>query len=189
MTCWRRLQRWSAAGVFDQIHQILLARLNAVNRIDWSRAAMGGSHIDAKKGAPEPARHRSTGAKPDSKHHLICDGNGTPIYVLTSGANVPDISRALDLLDGYPPIAGRPGRPRRRFDMLLADKGYSSEAFRQACRERGTEPIIAKPKTPHIKGLGKLRYVVEQTLCAARRSVVSPVQPGGTRREVPGLTG
>jgi transposase len=83
--------------------------------------------------------------------------------VLTSGANVPDISRALDLLDCYPPIAGRPGRPRRRFDALLADKGYSSEAFRQACRERRTEPIIPKPKTPAMKGLGKLRYVVEQT--------------------------
>ncbi len=27
--------------------------------------------------------------------------------MLTSGANIPDISRALDLLDGYPPIAGR----------------------------------------------------------------------------------
>ena len=61
--------------------------------------------------------------KPGSKHHLICDGNGTPIYVLTSGANVLDISRALDLLDGYLPIAGRRGRPRRRFEALLADKG------------------------------------------------------------------
>ena len=94
---------------------------------------------------------------------MICDGNGTPIYVLTSGANVPDISRAIDLLDGYPPIAGRPGRPRRRFDTLLADKGYSSDAFRQACRERGTEPIISKPKPAGFKGLGKLRYVVEQS--------------------------
>jgi transposase len=33
MTCWRRLQRWTEAGVFDQIHQILLAKLNAANRI------------------------------------------------------------------------------------------------------------------------------------------------------------
>ena len=94
---------------------------------------------------------------------MICDGYGTPIYVLTSGANVHDISRALDLLDCYPPIAGRPGRPRRRFATLLADKAYSSAAFRQACLERGTEPIIPKPKTTGIKGLGKLRYVVEQT--------------------------
>ena len=28
---------------------------------------------------------------------------------------------------------------------------------------RPAESIIAKPKAPHIKGLGKLRYVVEQT--------------------------
>lgn len=84
--------------------------------------------------------------------------------MLTSGANVPDISRAIDLLDGYPPIAGRPGRPRRRFDVLLADKGYDSEAFRRACRERGTQPIIPRRKTTRIKGLGKLRYVIEQTI-------------------------
>jgi transposase len=83
--------------------------------------------------------------------------------VLTSGANVPDISRAVDLLDGSPAIAGRRGRPRRRFAMLLADKGYDSEAFRRACRDRGTEPIIPKRKSTGVKGLGKLRYVVEQT--------------------------
>ena len=83
--------------------------------------------------------------------------------MLTSGANVPDISRALDLLDGYPPIAGRPGRPRRRFTTLLADKGYDSDAFRRHCWDRGTQPIIPNRKTSGVKGLGKLRYVVEQT--------------------------
>jgi hypothetical protein len=31
------------AGVFDRIHQILLAGMNAANRVDWSRSAMGGS--------------------------------------------------------------------------------------------------------------------------------------------------
>src|SRR4029453_18857120 len=35
MTCWRRLQRWTDAGVFEQVHQMLLARLQAGNRIDW----------------------------------------------------------------------------------------------------------------------------------------------------------
>jgi Transposase DDE domain len=107
MTCWRRLQRWTDAGVFDQVHQILLAKLNAANRIDWSRAAMDGSHIDAKKWGAGTGPSPVNRGRPGSKHHLICDGNGTPIYVLTSGANVPDISRALALLDGYPPIAGR----------------------------------------------------------------------------------
>ena len=83
--------------------------------------------------------------------------------MLTSGANVPDISRALDLLDGFPPVGGRRGRPRRRFDALLADKGYDSDAFRRACRDRGIEPLIPRRKTTGLKGLGKLRYVVEQS--------------------------
>jgi transposase len=83
--------------------------------------------------------------------------------VLNSGANVPDINRALDLLDCYPPIAGRRGWPRRRFTALLADKAYSGPAFRLPCHERGTDPIIPKHETYGVKGLGKPRYVVEQT--------------------------
>ena len=38
------------------------------------------------------------------------------------------------------------------FDVLLPDKGYASEAFRQAYCERGTEPIIAKRKISGVKG-------------------------------------
>ena len=57
---WRKLKRWFEAGVFDRLHQLLLAELNAAGRIDWSRAAMDGSHIDAKKGVPGQARRRST---------------------------------------------------------------------------------------------------------------------------------
>nr|GID84554.1 hypothetical protein Ade03nite_34780 [Actinoplanes derwentensis] len=60
MTCWRRLERWTEARVFDQVHQILLAGLNAANRIDWSRAAMDGGHIDAKRGR----RDRSVAGQP-----------------------------------------------------------------------------------------------------------------------------
>ena len=42
----------------------VLAELNAAGRIDWSRAAMDGSHIDAKKGVPGQVRRRSTAASP-----------------------------------------------------------------------------------------------------------------------------
>jgi hypothetical protein len=41
-----------------------LWKLIEPNRIDWSRAAMDGSDIDAKKGAPEPALPWSTGPSP-----------------------------------------------------------------------------------------------------------------------------
>ncbi|CAM3243929.1 hypothetical protein STSO111631_09470 [Stackebrandtia soli] len=35
MTCWRRLRRWTDAGVFDRLHQLLLAELNAAGKLDW----------------------------------------------------------------------------------------------------------------------------------------------------------
>lgn len=64
MTCWRRLARWTTAGVFDQVHRLLLAELNAAGRICWSRAVLDASHVDAKRGVRVRARHRSTGANP-----------------------------------------------------------------------------------------------------------------------------
>src|SRR5213593_3302629 len=60
MTCWRRLREWQQAGVWQRLHELLLARLNEVERIDWSRAAIDGSHVRAFAGAPRPARARST---------------------------------------------------------------------------------------------------------------------------------
>ncbi|EPD55319.1 hypothetical protein HMPREF1211_02788 [Streptomyces sp. HGB0020] len=62
-TCWRRLERWQQAGVFDQLHRILLAELNAAGQLDWSRACVDGSHVRAKRGVPTPVRRRSTGAR------------------------------------------------------------------------------------------------------------------------------
>ena len=47
-TCRRRLERWQQAGVFDQLHRILPAELNAAGELDWSRACVDGSHIRAK---------------------------------------------------------------------------------------------------------------------------------------------
>jgi len=56
------------------------------------------------------------------------------------------------------------GRPRRRPDTLLADRGYDSQRHRQALRARGIRPIIAKRRTQHGSGLGRQRWVVERTL-------------------------
>ncbi|MFD4874431.1 transposase [Streptomyces sp. NPDC058420] len=62
-TCWRGLERWQWVGVFDQLHRVPLAELNAAGELDWSRACVDGSHIRTKKGAPTPVRRRSTGGR------------------------------------------------------------------------------------------------------------------------------
>ena len=48
MTCWRRLRDWQRAGVWERLHQILLARLEAAHQIDWSRASVDSVFIRAK---------------------------------------------------------------------------------------------------------------------------------------------
>lgn len=55
MTCWRRLRDWNEAGVWQRLHETLLAELNSAGLIDWSRAAVDGSHVRALKGGPKPA--------------------------------------------------------------------------------------------------------------------------------------
>lgn len=60
MTCWRRLHEWQQAGVWQRLHEVLLARLHRADLIDWSRAAIDSSHVRALGGARRPARVRWT---------------------------------------------------------------------------------------------------------------------------------
>lgn len=94
---------------------------------------------------------------------MICDGKGTPFKVITTAANVNDVTQTLALVDAVPPVAGRPGRPRKRPDALLGDKGYNSNPNRRELRKRRILPVISRKGAPNIEGLGKLRYVVEQS--------------------------
>ena len=58
MTCWRRLQEWQAAGVWEQLHRILLERLQGAAQLDWSRAALDAASV------PAPKRGRARGRIP-----------------------------------------------------------------------------------------------------------------------------
>lgn len=58
MTCWRRLTEWQAAGVWEELHRVMLSRLHQAGRIDWSRALLDSSHVKAPLGVEksDPAR-------------------------------------------------------------------------------------------------------------------------------------
>jgi transposase len=62
ITCWRRLDEWQKAGVWVELHEVLLTRLRAAGEIEWSRAVADSSHVQAKKGVPRPGRARWTEA-------------------------------------------------------------------------------------------------------------------------------
>jgi len=66
MTCWRRLHEWQAAGVWEQLHRVLLDRLRAADQLDWSRAVVDSASVRAVLGgrrrAPIPRTERGRAA-------------------------------------------------------------------------------------------------------------------------------
>jgi transposase len=51
VTCWRRLREWQEAGLWQRLHEVLLARLRQADLIDWERAVVDSSHVRAVGGA------------------------------------------------------------------------------------------------------------------------------------------
>ncbi len=52
------------------------------------------------------------------------------MHVITTAANINDITQALNPVDDMPPVAGWLGRPRRRPEFVLGDEAYESKATR-----------------------------------------------------------
>ena len=163
MTCWNYLTAWQSAGVWQQLHMVLLEELQEADRIDWSRAVADSTHARALGGGEKTGKNPTDRAKLGSKHHILTDAQGIPMAVTVTGSNVPDINELLHLVDHVPPIAGKVGRPRQRPEVLYADRAYDSDPHRQQLRKRGILPRIARRNTEHGSGLGNYRWVVERT--------------------------
>jgi transposase len=59
MTCWRRLDEWNRAGVWQRLHELLLAELQGAGKLDWARAVIDSSHVRAARRGPKVVRARS----------------------------------------------------------------------------------------------------------------------------------
>lgn len=122
MTCWRRLRDWQAAGVWQQLHHVLLDCLGEAEEIAWDRAAVGSASVPAPRGA---------GDRPQP------DGSWQ------AGLQAPPRDRPP-----RPPARGRPGggdRPRfadggggrRRHPAHPAAARAAEKAAGQAARRQG----------------------------------------------------
>ncbi|MDG4790217.1 IS5 family transposase [Micromonospora sp. WMMD1102] len=164
MTCWRRLEEWNRAGVWQRLHELLLAELQAAGKLDWSRAVIDSSHVRAArrgfKSGPSPVDR----ARPGSKHHVLTEGAGIPLAVSLTGGNRHDVTELLPLIDKIPPVRSRRGRPRRRPDQLFGDRAYDHDKYRRAVRAKGIRPRIARRGQPQGSGLGVVRWVIERTI-------------------------
>ncbi|MDQ0846302.1 hypothetical protein QFZ68_005982 [Streptomyces sp. V1I6] len=88
---------------------------------------------------------------------LITDATGIPLAATLSGGNRIDVTQLIPLLEAVPPVRGKRGRPRRRPDLVLGDRGYDHDKYRRLVRTLGVKPVIARRGTEHGSGLGAQR--------------------------------
>jgi transposase len=74
---------------------------------------------------------------------VLVDGAGTPLGAYLEAASPAEVTlleRTLETVAVGRP--GKPGRPRKRPERLIADRGYDSNPLRGRLARRGIEPII-----------------------------------------------
>lgn len=92
------------------------------------------NHKNPREEPPDHGIGRSRGGL-TSKVHLVCDGRGRPLSWVITGANINDTAMMTATLEQIH-VPRAVGRPRRRPDRVLADKGYPSKKNRAWRRER-----------------------------------------------------
>jgi transposase len=63
MTCWRRLRDWHEAGVWQRLHEVLLAEMRAAGQLELAAMVADASYLRAFLGARAPAPALSTAAR------------------------------------------------------------------------------------------------------------------------------
>lgn len=159
-----RLQAWERAGIWNQLHQLLLTMLHREKQLHLETAIVDTTHVRAFGGGevtgPSPVDRR----KPGTKYTLMVDRDGVPLVLRAVAANRSDHCEILPAVMSFPTVRGRPGRPRTRPAKLYADAGFDSEATRSLLRWLGIEPHIRHRNAEHGSHLGRVRWVVERTI-------------------------
>lgn len=67
---------------------------------------------------------------------MAVDGRGRPLSILLTAGQAGDNPQLFNVLDAISVNQSGPGRPRKRPDMLIADKAYAHDPTRRELRRR-----------------------------------------------------
>jgi transposase len=143
-------------GVWDRLFDDLVAdRKNPylMPRLDHRPGSPAGGHWP-QKGGQDKALGRSRGGL-STKIHLLANGLGEPVAFRLTGGQAGEFAEALPLLEG------------RQAEIVMADRGYDSNAIVAAIESIGAEAVIPskicrKVQRLHDRTLYKLRNCIER---------------------------
>jgi transposase len=165
--------RWRRDGTWDRLLASAQAAVDAAGEIGWTicvdgtvvrapQHAAGARHRPSKadraaqvEHPPDEALGRSRGGL-TTKLHLSCDGGGRPLAVVLTPGQRHERTQLGAVLDAIRvPRPGGPGRPRKRPDHVIADKGYSYPACRRLLRRRGIPHTIPERRDQRRRRTGR----------------------------------
>jgi transposase len=169
-----RFYRWRKAGIWQGILAALQQRAEMIGGIDWEVHFVDGTivrahqHAAGAKGSTAMAEGlgRSQGGF-STKIHIRAEGGGKPItFVLTPGQRHESTVFEQLLEQGTVKHRG-PGRPRRRPERVIGDKGYSAGRIRRYLRRHGIRITIPRRRDEHRRApfdraLYRLRNLIER---------------------------
>jgi transposase len=131
----KRFSRWSKQGVWRSLHKSCsrhpnLQHLLIDSPITRAHACAAGA---AESHAQAEGLGRSKGGY-TTQIHAITDALGKPLDFILTGGQASGIGQAEALLQLTPAGAG----------ALLGDKDYDSDAFVEAIRRQGRQPVIPR---------------------------------------------
>ena len=146
--------RWARQGVFE----LLFAQIELP--LAGSRLFLDSTHVKVHRCACNPAGGQEAQAMGrtkggmNTKIHAVVDEATHPVRLFLSPGNDADVTHAPNLVGEL------------RAAMLVADKGYDSDAFRQGLRQCGIQPCIPprsnrKHPQTYSKASYRKRHVVE----------------------------
>jgi transposase len=92
-----------------------------------------------------------------TKLHLACDAKGRPLSVIVTPGQRHGSTQLKGLLDAVrvPRPDDSPGRPRKRPERLLADRGYSFESCRGLLRRPGISHTLPQRRDQKERRTGR----------------------------------
>ena len=159
-----RLQAWERAGIWSELHHLLLTMMRKKDLLHPETAVIDTAQVRAFGGGdatgPSPVDRRKKG----TKFTLLVDRDGVPLVIRAVPANRSDQREILPAVAEFPEVGGKPGRPLTHPKELYADAGFDSEATRSILRWLGIDPHIRYRNDEHGSHLGRVRWVVERTI-------------------------
>ncbi len=159
-TAWRRLQRWTAAGVWEGVVDALRAMAAdagwEAHMLDSTVIRAHAHAAGARKATGKQALGRSRGGF-STKLHLRCDARGRPVTFHLTGGERHDLIGVGPLFERGALLTGKRGRPRWKPEAIIGDKAYSAAWLLDALRRKRIVPVIPSRSDQPVRPAGQPR--------------------------------